>query len=375
MLIYWCCAPALADSGLSDEKQRLQQLQAKINQTKASIRKMESREHSVALKLETIERNYAEITKTLDNLTTQANHLQKKLNAIITQKNQQTLQLQIQQNNLANQFRSAYRSGRRQQWRLLLSQTDPSALARHMVYFHHLNQTRLNQINTVRTLLTTIESLEAKTLSIKQALESKRQSIQREQRTLEQTRSKRSRLLDEIREKIQEQKNNLSTLIKHEKQLQRLVNEISHSIKELDLAIVNKQPFYKLKGKLPWPVKTWSSFQRRVINNRAQGLLIKTSEGADVSAVARGRVVFSDWMPGYGLLIIIEHGSNYLSLYANNQNLKTVVGQKVSAGEVIALAGASGGRAESALYFEIRKKKRQENPLRWLVRQTRQHRQ
>lgn len=360
--------PAHADSTLDNEKQRLQQLQTKINNTRDTIREMESREHSVSLELETVERQYAKISDNLNALKAQANQLQNNLKTITRQRIQQEKKLQQQQNSLANQFRAAYRSGQQQQWRLFLNQTDPAKMARHIIYFQHLNQSRLTQINTVRNLLSKVQSLEENARSITNNLESKYQQIKNKQHTLENTRNKRLTLLTQIRGEINDKKTHLSQLLKHEKQLQQLISEISESIEDLDLAVINKQPFSKLKGKLPWPLKTWASFRRRITNSKPQGLIIKTAEGSEVRAVAHGRVVFSDWMPGYGLLIIIDHGANYLSLYANNQNLKTSVGDTVNAGETIALAGTSGGQSEPALYFEIRKRKRQENPIRWLAK-------
>lgn len=360
------CLQASADPHLPDEKRRLQKLHTKITNAKNKIRKMESREHSVAAELEAIEQNYAQITRSLDSLKIKISQLQYKLEKIILQKAKQEKALSLQHKNLANQLRAAYRSGRQQQWRLLLSQTDPSKIARHMAYYRHLNQARLTQINTVRDLLTTIESLEADSIAIKNKLTNKHKQVKEKQKTIKQTKTKRTLLLSQIKDQLKNQKHNLSKLVKNEKQLQKLINQINQSIDDLDLAVINKQAFVKLKGKLPWPVNTYSSIQRRVINHTKQGLIIHTAEGVPVRSVAHGRVVFSDWMPGYGLLVIIDHGSSYLTLYAHNQNIKKEVGQQVNAGEIIASAGASGGRSEPAVYFEIRKRKRQENPLHWL---------
>ena len=359
---------ANANPGQPDEQTRLRQLRIKINKTKQSIRKMEAREHTNALELEDIEQKYAKTSGNLGLLSTQINQLQTKLKKIGTQKNQQEKTLESRQNTLANQLRASYRSGRQQQWRLLLSQANPSKMARHMVYYRHLNQARLSQINDITNLLTEIQEAQANTIAVKDDLVKTQHQIETEQQTLAVTRKKRGVILSKLQDEIKDQKNSLSALLKHEKQLQRLITQISQAVEELDLNVINKQAFSRLKGKLPWPVKTYSSYQRRKINNQAQGLIIKTTEGTQVRSVASGRIVFSDWMPGYGLLIIIDHGSSYLTLYAHNQSLKTALGNKVNAGEIIASAGTSGGRLETALYFEIRKRKQQENPLRWLTK-------
>ncbi|MEE9413156.1 MAG: peptidoglycan DD-metalloendopeptidase family protein [Methylococcales bacterium] len=355
-----------AEPNRAKELARLQQLGTKIQATQEIVRKIEAREDSVTAELETIELKYGETSKTLEKLTTQTIELKEKLTQIRTQKAKQQKVLLLHHKNLANQLRAAYRSGRQKQWRVLLSQNDPSKMARHMVYYRHLNQARRSQINVVQSLLTDLQQVEANAVSVKLALASTRQKIQTDQAELLEIRKTRTKILTRLQQKVKSQKNTLSDLIKDQKKLQRLITSISQSVKELNLGVLNKQPFSQLKGKLPWPVKTYSSYQRRVLNDNAQGIIINTSEGTLVRAVAHGRVVFSDWMPSYGLMIIIDHGSSYLTLYAYNQNLKTALGRKVNAGEIIASAGASGGRSESAVYFEIRKSKQQYNPLRWL---------
>ena len=360
---------ARADSSLPAEKQRLTVLRAKINKTRHQIRDMESTESTANHELEIIERDYAKSTKNLDVLTSQRQELEEKLRTIARLKTKQENSLVEKRNHLENQVREAYLSGRQHQWRLFLGQSDPSKIARHMVYYSRLNEQRLSQIESVTELLSDIKSLETNTLSVNKSLTKKFQEIENEQSLLKKTKQKRTVLLANLRTKINQQKSSLSLLVKNAQKLERLIKEISRSIDDLDLAVINKQPFPKLKGKLPWPVQRFSSYKRRITNNQAQGLTIKTREGTQVHAVAKGRIVFSDWMPGYGLLIIIDHGSNYLSLYANNQSLKTSLGSSVNAGEVIASAGSSGGKSVPALYFEIRNRKRQQNPLRWLTKQ------
>jgi septal ring factor EnvC (AmiA/AmiB activator) len=368
LLIIFCglSNQANAESNQADELERLQQLRNKIKTTQEIVRKMESRENSIAAELETIELKYGETSMTLEKLSIQTSELQEKLIEIRVQKSKQQKVLLLQHKNLANQLRAAYRSGRKKQWRVLLSQADPSKMARHMVYYRHLNQARSLQINAVRSLLTEIQEAEDKAVSTELVLASTRKNIESVQQELAETREARSQILARVQQKVTNQKHNLSDLIEDQKKLQRLINSINQSVEELDLGVINKQPFSRLKGKLPWPVKTYSAYRRRILNNTAQGIIISTPEGTQIRAVAHGRVVFSDWMPGYGLLIIIDHGSSYLTLYAYNQSLKTAVGNKVNAGEIIASAGTSGGRSESAVYFEIRKSKQQYNPLRWL---------
>lgn len=350
----------------TNEAKQLELLRQKIKTTRQSIRDMETRQNDLVKELESIDKRYSQTSGKLETLSKQSSQIEGELKRISSEKHRQQQNITIKQSKLAGQVRAAYRSGRDQNWRLFFSQSDPSRLARHMVYFRYLNQAQLEHIEQVKELLSTIASSEAKTVELQQELSNQSEKIQSQQKNLADTRAQRSKLIQSLKTKISKEKKNLSELIQHEKQLQQLIEKISHSVKSLDLKIIDKRPFSKLKGRLIWPLDSFYSYKRRIINNRSKGLTIKTSEGTPVLAVAPGLIVFSDWMPGYGFLVIIDHGSSYFTLYANNQRLIKAVGQRVKAGERIAYAGSSGGRSETALYFEIRRRKQVINPLAWL---------
>ncbi|MCH9697174.1 MAG: peptidoglycan DD-metalloendopeptidase family protein [Gammaproteobacteria bacterium] len=369
------CLIFFATPGLSakamDEAQQLELLRQKIKKTRQSIRDMETKQHDLVKELESIDKRYSQTSGKLETLSQQSSQIEGELKRISSEKHRQQQNFSIKQGKLASQIRAAYRSGRDQNWRLFFSQSDPSRLARHMVYFRYLNQAQLEQIDQIKELLSTIASSEAKTVELQHQLSSQSEKIQSQQSNLADTRAQRSKLIQSLKTKINKEQKNLSELIQHEKQLQQLIEKISHSVKSLDLKIIDQRPFSKLKGRLIWPLDTFYSYKRRIINNRSKGLTIKTSEGTPVLAVAPGLIVFSDWMPGYGFLVIINHGSSYFTLYANNQRLIKTVGQRVKAADRIAYAGSSGGRSETALYFEIRRRKQVINPLAWLKKRRR----
>lgn len=360
------CGTTVLFAKAKDEAKQLDQLRQQIKKSRQTIRDMETKQHDLLKELESIDKSYSKTTDKLEKLSDRSSQIEDELKRINSEKHRQKKNISIQQSKLASQVRAAYRSGRDQHWRLFFSQSDPSHLARHMVYFRYLNQAQLEQIEEVKELLSSIASSEAKTTELQQKLSSQSAQIQSKQKDLADTRSQRSKLIQGLTTKIKNEKKSLSELIQHEKQLQRLIDKINQSVQSLDLKTINKQPFSKLKGLLIWPVDKFSSYKRRIINNHSKGLTIKTSEGTPVLAVAPGLIVFSDWMPGYGFLVIIDHGSSYFTLYANNQRLNKPVGQRIKAGDRIAYAGSSGGRSETALYFEIRRRKQVINPLAWL---------
>ena len=169
-----------------------------------------------------------------------------------------------------------------------------------------------------------------------------------------------------LRKLISSDSAKLKQLKLDQKRLQALLKEIE---KSLNFAtIVSDKAFKTLKGKLPWPLKgrVKQGFGSVRDNIRYDGLWIQAKESAPVKAVHHGRVVFADWLRGYGLVLIVDHGSGYMSLYGYNQSLLHDIGDWVSAGEVVATAGNSGGRDTNGLYFAIRYKGKPSNPRRWL---------
>ena len=144
-----------------------------------------------------------------------------------------------------------------------------------------------------------------------------------------------------------------------EARLARLVSELARSVPSLAPATPGEVRFSALRGRLPLPV-------RGELTGRFGGLFIRAPEGQPVRAVARGRVVYADWMRGFGNLLILDHGENYLSIYANNEALLKQVGDVVEGGEPLALTGASGGNEETGLYFEMRHLGRPFDPRQWV---------
>jgi len=157
---------------------------------------------------------------------------------------------------------------------------------------------------------------------------------------------------------------------RNEKDLQQILKQLELALEEFPTAApIIRKPFGKLRGKLNWPAKGRHlhrfGSKRKLANLRWNGVVIKAREGANVKSIAHGQVIFSDWLRGYGLLIIIDHGDGYMSLYGHNQSLFKDVGDYVERNEVISLIGNSGGSEQSALYFEIRHNRKPTNPRRW----------
>lgn len=181
------------------------------------------------------------------------------------------------------------------------------------------------------------------------------------------TKSERKAVLVKLNRQVQSKSSQLKRLKQSEKKLAALITILQQEINDFPFDNGVVKAFASLKGKLPWPVKGTliKKFGDRRSESRWDGVLIEAKEGSEVRAVTRGRVVYADWLRGYGLLTIIKHDKGYMTLYAFNQSLYKAKGDWVEAGTVISTVGLSGGRSKAGLYFGVRKKGKPVNPVKW----------
>ncbi len=185
---------------------------------------------------------------------------------------------------------------------------------------------------------------------------------------LQQQQQKRKAIATRWQMKVNQSDKRLTSLLANEKELQTIIDTVREAI-EVYMANENLQGLGRLKRKLRWPIKgkMTSKFgsKRHLGQMRWKGVLIEAAEGKPVHSISSGRVVFADWLRGYGLLMIVDHGKKYMTLYGHNQTLLKSVGDWIEPGEVISLVGNTGGQAKSALYFEVRYKNKPVNPALW----------
>jgi septal ring factor EnvC (AmiA/AmiB activator) len=238
-----------------------------------------------------------------------------------------------------------------------------------LVYFSYFSRARQAKIESMRDTLLQLETLQAeiqeKTRSLTALLEEQRQQDE----LFKAQKQRREQVLARLDKQLNSQGGELKRLQSDEKQLQSLVYSLQELLSDIPADASQQKPFKALKGQLHWPAR--GHLARRFGSRRGdsglkwQGVLIEAPEGGGVRAVSQGRVAFADWMRGFGLLLIIDHGDGYMSLYGQNQALYKEVGEWVASGEVVATLGASGGQTEAGLYFEIRHNGQPVNPLRW----------
>jgi len=284
-------------------------------------------------------------------------------------KQQTTLQQAIsgQKDLLAEQLRSAHMMGKQQRIKMLLNQQQADRMSRVMQYYAYFNQARVDNVRLLDKDIQQLQELELQLQHEQTELTSLIVAKRKQSDSLAADKKKRKRLLFGLAKKIKSSAQTLVELKDNEKRLTRLLASIQQAINDIPVSRQQNKPFISRKGKLNWPVKgrLWKRFGSARKSGRYDGVVISASEGSSIRSISHGRVVYADWLRGYGLLIIVDHGADYLSLYAFNESLYKEVGDWVETGESIATVGLSGGQTKAGLYFSIRKKGKPVNPIHW----------
>jgi septal ring factor EnvC (AmiA/AmiB activator) len=271
---------------------------------------------------------------------------------------------------LARQVRSSYMAGREELTKLLLSQESPASLGRMLVYYDYYNRARSARIGAVAGELRKLAELDAATARVEAQLEALEAAQASEVAALEKSRNERRAIVAKLDEEIRDGTAAVSKLRAEEQRLADLVRRLSELM--AGFPVDGDEPFAKTKGKLAWPV------QGRLAGDFGQprgggpvkwnGVLLEAPAGTPVVAVHRGRVAFADWLTGLGLLVIVDHGGGYMSLYGHNEALLKESGDWVEPGEPIAQVGDTGGQSRPGLYFEIRFKGEPVDPNPWMAK-------
>ena len=271
---------------------------------------------------------------------------------------------------LAEQVRAAYRSGSQSRTQLVLNQDDPTRISRMLAYYDYINRAQVQKISGLREALTRLETLQQ---GIDKEL-ARLSELQREQQEslaeLTQQRTSRGELLLQISSQIDSREAALKELEANRRDLESLIERLADVLGDIPEDLGSHAGISEQKGRLPMPVKgpvRHAFGQDRSSGLDWQGWLIGAETGSEVRAVAYGRVAFADWLRGYGLLLIIDHGEGYMTLYGHNESLLHDAGEWVEAGESISIVGSNPGNTQGA-YFELRRNGKAVDPAAWLAR-------
>lgn len=379
------CGPAHAGRG-----EDLEAMRARISDLKQSIEAAESSQHEAADALRASETAISDSKRELRELESQRTRLMAGLDQL--RADQRTVEARMARHKelIASLLRQRHLSGQADALKLLLNGADPNTLVRQFGYFSYLSRARASLIEAARHDIAKRAELLRSREAERARLEEVRKSELEKQRELRTQRLERRKTLNAIESRIATQRKEYSHLKRDEKRLSKLVEQLARlprkstsrpprnaggaplTTERLPDASLLGKTFTRLKGRLALPVR--GEILHRYGASREgsdvswRGVFIRAPQGQGVHAVATGEVVFADWLRGFGNLVIIDHGGDYLSLYSHNESLYKQVGDKVKPGDVIASVGATGGNPEPGLYFELRYRGRPFDPLGWVRR-------
>ncbi|HIC45298.1 MAG TPA: peptidase M23 [Methylophaga aminisulfidivorans] len=366
----------------TDSASRLDDVRKEIKSLNSDLSEKKADRQALLDQLKTQSRQVSELNKQLRKLEAQINDKHKEVEALRHKMGIKEKEQKQQLDALYSQIRSAFIHSEPSYLELLLNQKDVSTLSRGSTYFRYFHQARQQELENIHQLLVKLNDEQRDVLLAQQSLENMLTQQRSKQAQLEQQTKQRKATLAALDNTISTQDSRLASLKDEERNLQQLLDSLSKkSAPTAPVAKPNNNstpvkpntPFPRLTGKLTWPVngKLLARYgsSRNLGKLKWQGIVIASPTGNDVKATAAGRVVFADWLRGFGLLIIIDHGDQYMTLYGNNESLLRDVGEYVKAGDVIAQSGEQGIRGLSGLYFEIRHRGSPTNPLKWLGKQ------
>lgn len=368
----------LTGAATADEREtQLEQLRTRIDKLQRELNSTRDRRDNAREALHAEERRINALMRSLRDTDA---HLQKQLREqkeLQRRAERERALLQAQQQALETQLRAAYTMGQQPYLKLLLNQESPASASRVMTYYRYLNEARLQRITELQATLTRLDRLNDELKKSARELTATRDAQQREHETLNSARARRAELFASLARQVESQTQEIARLRGDEQRLERLVKELKTVLAEPNTPFPSpNEKFATLKGRLPLPLTGSISARygdtKGVGDLRWRGVFIGGKEGQNVQAVSRGRVAYAEWLKGFGLLLILDHGDGYMTLYGHNQSLYRRVGDWVEAGQPIAAVGNSGDAPGTGVYFEIRHNGNPHDPLQWCASGTRQ---
>lgn len=360
-------APATSIAKDAASPQQLKELRQRIShlqkQHERDLKKRDELSHT----LQQQDKRVAELSREKRQLQDKQEKAKAKLEDLEKQQRKMASEKDTQITWLKKTAQALFLQGREPKTKLLLSQEKPDQISRLLRYHDYFNRARKQRVDDIKKELEELLALAREVRSARADYQEKEQAVAHQQKHLTAAQENRKKALANLNSTITSQKDKIGRLQEDAQRLDGMLEDMNE-----DIADVPKNPsgtpFAQLKGRLPWPAKgriKASYNSKREGNIRWSGVLLDVPDGTPVKAIHAGRVTYSDWVQGYGLITIIDHGNDYLSLYGHNETLLKDVGEWVESGDVIALAGNSGSADRAGVYLEIRKDGRTQNPSAW----------
>lgn len=407
-LLFACLlSPVMADQR-ADTQQQLDAAQKDVAELKKLLEAIQKEKSGVQGELKKTESEMGQLEKQVKGLQQELNKSNEELKRLDTEKKKLQQSRLEQQRLIGIQARAAYQGGQQEYLKLLLNQQNPEKFSRTLTYYDYLSQARLEQLATFNETLRQLANVEQDIANQQNQLNEQKSALDGRREQLAEARKERQLALAKLNKDLSARDQKLKARQQEQAQLGNVLKTIEATLarqareaaeaRKLELAAEQARlkgdkaspgadgplvsssgatyggNFASARGKLPWPVDgrlaaRFGTARGGDERTKWDGVLISAGAGSQVHAVHGGRVVFADWLRGAGLLVILDHGNGYLSLYGHNQSLLKDAGQIVKAGEAIATVGTSGGQNTPALYFAIRQQGRPSDPAQWCRRQ------
>ncbi|MCC5855247.1 MAG: peptidoglycan DD-metalloendopeptidase family protein [Idiomarina sp.] len=347
---------------------QLQQLQRDIQQRRRQLERRQQQLSGSERALQDVERQINRSSQAIATTERELQATQTRIRELEGEQEALTQSLRQQAELLADQIEAAYRSGDYNFLRMLLNQENPARFERMLEYYRHLNDARLEQLATLHATEEELFAVQRTLTREQQQLAQRREQQEAQRRTLATQQQEQESRLAALRQEQQSENVALESLLQSEQELTELLAALADVLRSSDITLAG---LANLRGQLSWPVRGTLRHrfgQQRSSQVQWRGVVLNTEAEAPVQSIADGRVLYSDWLRGFGLVIVVDHGEGYMSLYGYNQALMYDVGEPVRQGDTIALAGQSGGQSEPGVYFEIRHRGDPVNPATFMRR-------
>lgn len=381
-ILYFLSA-VYSPAACASKQEQLDNLRKRIAVVQQHMDKTQESKSEVVDALRESERAISNRNRKLAEIAALQQTADQKLGKLQAQQKKLSANMTAQQALLGRLLYQQYLGGSQEYLKLVLSNQDPNKISRDLFYYQYIARDRAATLARLRSNLAALNMSNIATRQQREQLVSLRAEQATQKASLVKEQHTRQRVLSKISLRLRQQRREISHLQRDENRLSQLVNQLAIALaKPASQSLLHNnslpdsrfdgRPFYELKGKLELPVK--GELTNRFGTPRPgstvdwKGLFLRTSDGQPVKAIAAGRVVFADWMRGFGNLIIIDHGNSYMSLYGNNETLYKQVGDVVRGGDTIAAAGNTGGNENFGLYFELRHKSKPLDPMKWMAK-------
>lgn len=379
-LLFACLAllPAAAQAAVEEESQSEQKVQQRLDAVRTALRELAAKQQAllgeretVATRIRDADLEIAAVARERD-ATREAQAAQaEELARLREEREARQTESESQRATLATLVRSIYAAGRHEQLKLLLAQDSIERINRGLIYYRYLQRDRLGQLRQTLEGLAELARAEAAVRAQQDELTATALRLEEQGAALAAARARRAELLAGLDAEYTDAQARSRALGRDESALKSLLQSIRDIFADIPRHLGRSTSLSQQRGTLPRPVdgRLRVGYAGTLPDGRpSRGWWIETTEGSAVHAIARGRVAFAEWMKGYGLLVILEHGDGFMSLYAGNDVLQIEPGDWVEAGQVLAQAGRSGGFDAAGVYFELRRKGQTLDPAVWLTR-------